>query len=79
MFVCRFGVKVSDDFAIVKWDVGIEKGEGIAHVNFMVGWMSLRKEVNVLRSWIYGLIPKPVSTGVENAPHPFLSRKFKKK
>ena len=28
MFVCRFGVKVSDDFAIVKWKVGIEKGYG---------------------------------------------------
>ena len=41
--------------------------------------MSLRKEVNVLRSCTYGPIPKPVSTRVENAPHPFLSRKFKKK
>ena len=28
MFVCRFGVKVSDDFAIVKRDVDVEKGYG---------------------------------------------------
>ena len=28
MFVCRFGVKISDDFAIAKGDVDVEKGYG---------------------------------------------------
>ena len=40
MFVCRFGVKVSDDFAIVKWKVGIEKEygcEGIVACEFYGG------------------------------------------
>ena len=40
MFLCRFGVKVSDDFAIVKCHVDIEKGygcEGIVACEFYGG------------------------------------------
>ena len=32
MFVCRFGVEDSDDFAIVKSDADIEKGYGCERI-----------------------------------------------
>ena len=44
MFVSRFCVKVSDDFAVDDRDVEIQKGNGLERTvarEFMVGWMPL--------------------------------------
>lgn len=45
MFVSRFCVKVSDDFAINDRDVDIQRGNGCERTGareIMVGWMPLR-------------------------------------